>query len=283
MADITADESVSMGRPVPGVIARVVDAAERVVPVGVSGELWIGGTQVGMGYLDRPELTADRFVTRQARRWYRTGDLVRYRSDGELDFLGRTDDQVKIRGYRIELGEVATALRALPGIADAAAIAHEGRLVGAVVLDAGAELGPTAIRHSLRERVPAFLVPGVVVTLDRLPLLSSGKLDRSAVVAATLIAAEPSLPTQSARPPEGPAEELIAELWAALLGIETVSADDNFFDLGGDSLTASRFVAQLRAMDIDLPLMTIFTHPTVRALAEPLTEVLLGELGVGGD
>jgi amino acid adenylation domain-containing protein len=279
---INGDGPPVMGEPLPATVVRVVDPAEQLVPVGVSGELWISGPQVTDGYLGRPELTAERFVMRDGRRWYRSGDVVRYRADGAIEYLGRADDQVKIRGNRVELGEVAMTLRNIPGIRDAAAVASEGQLIGAVVLEDGSTLTATAIRHHMLERVPAFLVPARLVAVDTLPQLTSGKLDRAAIISAVSSSAAGGLEEQideaTVEPPSGPAEELIAELWSELLNVPVNSADDNFFDLGGDSLSASRFVSQLRAMDLDLPLMTVFTHPTVRGLAEPLTTILLGTL-----
>jgi acyl-CoA synthetase (AMP-forming)/AMP-acid ligase II len=245
------------------------------VPVGVEGELWLAGVQVAAGYLRRPELTAERFVHHDGRRWYRTGDVVRHRVDGLLEYRGRADGQVKVRGHRVELGEVTAALRALAGIADAATVVRAGELVACVVSADGFAFDPAAIRHALRTTLPSYLVPGTLLAVEALPLLPNGKLNLTALNTIEV----PIASTRIVEAPSGPAEELIAELWAPLLSVSSVGAEDNFFDLGGDSLSASRFIAQLRAMDIDLPLMTVFTHPTVRGLAGPLMEILLTDAG----
>jgi amino acid adenylation domain-containing protein len=271
VARVAATPTPVIGRPLPGLLVRVVDPARRRVPVGVDGELWLAGTQVAAGYHRRPELSSERFLNHDGHRWYRTGDIVRYRADGQLEYRGRDDDQVKVRGHRVELGEVAAALRSLPAVDDAAALVREGDLVGWVVPSDASTFDSAVVRHELRAKVPGYLVPSKLVTIAALPLLPSGKLDKTALAAAEVQVAR----TRDVEPPNGPAEELIAELWAGLLDVATVSADDDFFDLGGDSLSASRFVSQLRALGIELPLMAVFTNPTVRGLADPLTRILL--------
>ena len=275
-ADVAHSETTTIGRPLPGIRMRIVDESGRDQPVGAVGELLLGGPQVGDGYVGRPELTAEKFPTAPDGRWYVSGDLVRARPDGNLDFFGRADDQVKIRGFRIEPGEVAKALRDRDTVADAAVVAEDGELVGYVVLAPGVTWDPAGLRHDLRGELPAHLVPAVLVPVPAIPLMANGKLDRAALRSIP----RSVVPTveDRGRPPKGPAEELVAELWSELLDVTQVSAEDDFFDLGGDSLSASRFVARLRTLDIDLPLMTVFTHPTVAELAEPVTDQLLARL-----
>jgi amino acid adenylation domain-containing protein len=265
---------VALGRPAANTRLLIIDAAGNEQPVGVPGELLVAGVQVSRGYLGRPEMTAERFVLREGERVYRTGDLAAWQPDGRIRYLGRRDDQVKIRGNRIELGEVAAILRTVPDVIDAGALARDGELIGFVVPADRARWDPAALRRSMRSVAPAHLVPTTLHAVETLPRLPNGKLDQKALVT---LAASP-VAERETDPPCGPAEELVAELWGSLLGVPFVGAEDDFFDLGGNSLTAARFVAQLQAMDVDLPLMTVFTHPTVRALAEPVARLLLDGL-----
>ena len=275
-ADISGSPTPTLGRPLPAVRVRIVDDAGLDRPVGVPGELWLGGRQVGDGYVNRPELTAERFPERDDGRWYRSGDLVAARSDGDLVFLGRIDDQVKVRGFRIEPGEVAEALRRRPSVADAVVVAEDGRLVAYVTVAAGSTWQPGELRHDLRAELPAHLVPAMLVEVAEIPFMANGKLDRAALRALPreVEAAAPS----TGRPPSGPAEELVAEIWSDILGATAISADDDFFDLGGDSLSASRFVARLRSFDIDLPLLQVFAAPTLADVARPITDLLLAHV-----
>jgi hypothetical protein len=252
----------------------VTDPHGRPVPPGVPGELRIGGAGVAHGYLGRPGRTAEAFEPDPhgppgARR-YRTGDRVRWRTDGQLEFLGRLDDQVKVRGYRIEPGEVAAALLALPGVGQAAAVARGDALFGYVV---PAGLDPAALRRALAETLPAHLVPTAIVPLDALPLTVNGKLDRAA------------LPDPEVRSvtgwvaPRTDAEDLVAGVWADVLGVEKVGAFDDFFDLGGHSLLATRMVARIRAaVDLTVPIRTLFTHRTVAGFAAAVEALLVAEI-----
>ncbi|WP_146607641.1 non-ribosomal peptide synthetase, partial [Spongiactinospora gelatinilytica] len=249
---------VPIGRPVWNTRLYVLDAALRQVPVGVPGELYISGRQLARGYLNRPGLTAARFVADPfggGGRMYRTGDLVRMRRDGALEFLARTDDQVKIRGHRIELGEVETALRALPGVRDAAAAAVDGRLIGYVVA-AGAD--PAALRRELTTRLPAPAVPAVILPLDALPLTTSGKLDRRALP--TPAATAPATRVESAGNP-------FVAAFAEILGLESVGPDDDFFGLGGDSIMSISLVARIRDAGLEITAKEVFEHPTPAGLA----------------
>ncbi|SCF05293.1 amino acid adenylation domain-containing protein [Micromonospora matsumotoense] len=267
--------AVPTGRPLPYASVHVLDARMRPVPVGVPGELYLGGDRLARGYLHRPGLTADRFVPDPygppGARLYRTGDLGRWRADGELMFLGRRDHQVKIRGYRVELGEVEAALRDCPGVRQAAVLLRDERLVAYLEPEAGADgSDPTQCRRLLADRLPDHMVPTRWVVLDRLPLQEHGKVDRRALP-------EPGADelTGARVPPVGPVETLVAEVWRAVLGVPEVGVTDDFFDLGGHSLLATRVVARLRR---ELPAVTdgtppavsvmdLFRHRTVRELA----------------
>ncbi|RKE16990.1 non-ribosomal peptide synthetase [Streptomyces sp. TLI_171] len=265
-----------IGRPIGGTTIAVLDRHGGPVPPGSPGELVIGGLGVTDGYLGRPGATARAFVPDPdgppgARR-YRTGDLVRRRPDGALEFLGRIDDQVKVRGYRIEPGEVESALLARPGVAQAVVVARGDTLVAYAV---GADLDPAALRAALAEELPAHAVPGAIVPLAALPLTPNGKLDRRALP-------EPdadALPRAPHVPPRTEAEELVAEVWQEVLGVDSVGAHDDFFDLGGHSLLATRVVARIRAaIDLAVPLRALFTHRTVAAFAGAVEDALVAEI-----
>ena len=259
---------VPIGRPLANLRAHVVDRQGNPVPVGVAGELWIGGAGVTRGYLGRPELTAERFVPdpfaqQPGARVYRTGDLVRRLPSGDLDILGRIDSQVKVRGFRIELGEIEAALAAHPAVSEAAVLVREDRLVGYLVGE-GADLGE--LRAWLRGRLPEHMVPTAFAFVDAFPVTPSGKLDRRAL---SRIAPEADLRESAA--PRAPAEEILAGLFAEVLGRETVGVHDDFFELGGHSLLATQVVSRVReAFGVELPLADLFAAPTVAGLAERL-------------
>jgi thioester reductase-like protein len=260
-----------IGSPVSGAALFVLDGWLRPVPVGVAGELYVAGAGVACGYWRRSALTASRFVAcpfggagAPRTRMYRTGDLVRWGVDGQLVYVGRADEQVKIRGYRIELGEVRAALTGVDGVDQAAVIAREDRpgdkrLVGYVTGTAD----PVGIRTQLAERLPAYMVPAVVV-LEALPLTVNGKLDTRALPA-------PEYTADEYRAPGTPTEEILAGIYAQLLGLERVGVDDSFFDLGGDSLSAMRLVAAVNtSLDTDLSVRTVFDAPSVSNLSQQL-------------
>ncbi|EUA59178.1 amino acid adenylation domain protein [Mycobacterium intracellulare 1956] len=266
VADV--DRSVSpIGVPLVHLGFFVLDASLRPVPVGVVGELYVAGGGLAYGYLGRAALTGSRFVAcpfgAPGQRMYRTGDLVSWGPDGQLDYLGRADEQVKIRGYRIELGEIRAALAALDGVEQAAVIAREDRpgdkrLVGYVTGTAD----PADVRARLGQRLPAYMVPAAVVVIDALPLTVNGKLDTRALPAPEYCEGD------RYRAPATPTEEIVAGIYAQVLGLERVGVDDSFFDLGGDSLSAMRVIAAInKSLDAGLAVRTVFESPTVAQLA----------------
>jgi amino acid adenylation domain-containing protein/non-ribosomal peptide synthase protein (TIGR01720 family) len=260
-------DAVPIGAPPSSVALFVLDAWLRPVPFGVVGELYVAGRGVGVGYVGRTGLTASRFVACPSggagARMYRTGDLVRWRADGQLQYLGRADEQVKIRGYRIEPGEVQAVLAALPGVEQAVVIAREDRpgdprLVAYMTGTAD----PAAARATLVDRLPAYMVPAAVVVIEALPLTVNGKLDKRAL---------PAPEYQDAgqyRAPTTITEEILAGIYARVLGVERVGMDDSFFDLGGDSLSAMRLIAAINtALDAGLSVRVVFEAPTIAQLA----------------
>jgi glycopeptidolipid biosynthesis protein len=258
-----------IGSPVPGAALFVLDKWLRPALEGVTGELYIAGRGVAVGYSRRAPLTASRFVAcpfgEPGARMYRTGDLVRWDADGQLQYLGRADEQVKIRGYRIELGEVQAALAALDGVQAAAVIAREDRpgdkrLVGYVTLTGNAD--PAQMRSALAERLPAYMVPSAIVVLDTLPLTVNGKLDKRA-----LPAPEYRSTGGGYRAPSDAVEEILAGIYAQVLGVERVGVDDSFFDLGGDSILSMQVAARARAAGVLCRPRDIFVEQTVARLA----------------
>ncbi len=268
---------VPIGAPAPGVALFVLDGWLRAVPVGVVGELYVAGRGVGCGYVRRAGLTASRFVAcpfggagAPGTLMYRTGDLVRWGADGQLQYLGRADEQVKIRGYRIELGEIQAALAGLDGVEQAVVIAREDRpgdkrLVGYVTESVTGAVDPAAVRAQLAERLPAYMVPAAVVVVQALPLTVNGKLDRRALPAPEYQDGD------HYRAPANAVEEVLAGIYAQVLGLERVGVDDSFFDLGGDSLSAMRLVAAINAsLDSGLAVRALFDAPSVRSLSQLL-------------
>ncbi|MBV9774839.1 MAG: amino acid adenylation domain-containing protein, partial [Gemmatimonadetes bacterium] len=266
---------VPIGRPVWNTRLYVLDGSGEPVPVGVPGELHIGGVQVARGYLGREELTAEKFVpdpfsSEEGARLYRTGDRARWRSDGALEYLGRLDGQVKVRGFRIEPGEIESVLRRHLRITDCAVLAREDtpgerRLVAYVVGSADAG----ELREHLRAGLPEYMVPSAFVSLDTLPLTPNGKLDRRA-----LPAPEYGCAGGAYVAPRSPTEEVLAGIWAEVLGLERVGAHDRFFELGGHSLLATRVVSRIReVLGAELPLRALFEGPTVAELAVRVEEV----------
>ncbi|TDD61280.1 amino acid adenylation domain-containing protein [Kribbella antibiotica] len=266
-------EVASIGKPIDNTQVYVLDTSLALVPPGVVGELYVAGIQVARGYLDRPELTASRFVADPfgpaGTRMYRTGDLVRWNAQGELDFLGRSDDQVKIRGFRIELGEIESVLARHPAVAQVAVLARDvaigKQLAAYVVPAAGSLVDVLALRDHVAALVPDYMVPAGFVVLAELPLTANGKLDRRA-----LPAPEFAVET-SGREPRTPREELLCHLFAEILGLDRVGIDDNFFELGGHSLLATRLVSRVRKeAGAELSIWDLFDTPTVVGIAAAL-------------
>ena len=273
---------VPIGSSILNVQTYVLDQNLRTVPIGVSGELYIGGVGVARGYLNQAALTAETFLRNpysedSASRLYKTGDVVRYRSDGNLEFLGRIDRQVKIRGFRVELDGVEAALRKHPLVENAAVIpdsdSTQQRLVGYLVPKAGAALNSADVMNFCSAKLPGYMVPTKIVVLDSLPLTHNGKIDhRGLLVPHDLQAERP----RTIAPAQTATEERIADLWREVLGVEDVSRSDHFFELGGQSLLAAQIISRLRKeLQVEIPLRLIFEAPTVAQLAERVDEVLL--------
>ncbi|WP_442789887.1 amino acid adenylation domain-containing protein [Nocardia sp. CDC160] len=268
--EATDADTVSMpiGRPVFNTRVYVLDSRLNPVPVGVAGELYLAGVQLARGYVERPDLTADRFVADPfgtGERLYRTGDLVKWTAEGELEYLGRTDFQVKLRGLRIELGEIEAALLAQPGVAQSVVVvradAHTGDQLVGYVASTDAEVTADTLKSALAQALPAYMVPTAIVVLDEFPLNASGKLDRKALPA-------PVFETKSFRAPSTPIEEIVAGVFADLLGADRVGADDDFFELGGNSLIATRAVSRINAaLDTTVAVRELFETATVSGLA----------------
>ncbi|WP_085918222.1 amino acid adenylation domain-containing protein [Halomonas sp. CSM-2] len=264
---------VAIGQPIAGIRTYVLDGDLNLAPPGVAGELYLGGIGLARGYLHRPDLTAERFVAdlfAKGERLYRTGDLVRWRDDGQLEYLGRLDHQVKIRGLRIELGEIEAELLAQSAVREAVVVAQEGpsgsRLVAYVVPQADSELDTNSLLKVLGQKLPDYMVPGVVVALDALPLNANGKVDRKALP-------EPDLASGSQyEPPQGEVEEALAEIWAEVLGVDQVGRHDNFFELGGHSLLALKVLEQMRHRGLKAQVRTLFQCPELAAFAQVLTQ-----------
>ena len=275
-----------IGNPVGPRSLYVLDAELNLLPIGVAGELYIGG-EVGLarGYYQRPELTAERFLPdpfgAAGERMYRTGDLVRWRADGTLDYLGRVDHQVKIRGFRIELGEIESQLLALDGVQEAAVIARETptgkQLVGYVV--AREHTDSDALRTQLAQSLPDYMLPAQIIALGKLPLTPAGKLDRAALP-------EPIWQSQSYEAPQSDNERILAAIWAEVLGVERVGRQDHFFELGGDSIVALQVVSRIRQQGLQLAPRELFQFPRLAELAkvarlagaEEVQEPVTGEL-----
>jgi amino acid adenylation domain-containing protein len=280
--------SIPIGKPIANTTVYVLDSALQPVPVGAPGELYIGGAGLAWGYLNRPDLTADRFIPNPyaadsdsgasaSSRLYKTGDLVRHRPDGSVEYLGRRDHQVKIRGFRIELGEIEAALAKHPAVQSAVVLAREDapgdkRLVAYIVPDpeAAAEDLTAELRQSLQSQMPAYMVPSAMVMLDVLPLTPNGKLDRAALPAPDVIRDEATLVA-----PRTPIEEQLAALWQELLGIEQLGVHDNFFELGGHSILATQLMTRINdVFAVEIPLRQLFEQPTIEALALVIVQSL---------
>jgi amino acid adenylation domain-containing protein len=268
---------VPIGRPIANARVYVVDRDRNPVPLGVGGELVIGGPGLARGYLNQPGLTAEKFIPnsfdREGSRLYRTGDLCRWLPDGNLQFLGRADHQVRVRGYRVELGEIEAVLAQHPAVKQAVVLSREDvpgarRLVGYLVLDSDSDGLSSELRSYLRSKLPDYMVPPTFVTLPSLPLTPSGKVDRKRLPAPHGV--RPDLPEAYSEPRTAVEAEL-ARIWSAVLQVERVGVHDNFFELGGHSLLATTIVSRVRAaFQVEIPLRLMFESPTIREMARAI-------------
>jgi acyl-coenzyme A synthetase/AMP-(fatty) acid ligase/acyl carrier protein len=270
------DSGIPIGSPIANTSFYILDSQQQLVPVGVAGELYIGGSGVACGYLNRPDLTSERFIPDTFQhspeaKLYRTGDLVRYRRTGEIEFLGRIDHQVKLRGFRIELGEIEISLRAVPGVNDAVVTMRDDNgdkyLVGYILADQANRPSEALIRDQLRQTLPEYMLPRSLVFLDKFPRTPNGKLDRAALPA-------PGRPTSRGIyvAPATPAESAIADVFKELLQIDLLSMKDNFFELGAHSLLIAKAHDKLKhTLDPNLQLIDFFQYPTIEALAHSVS------------
>jgi amino acid adenylation domain-containing protein len=279
LCDVSDDESAAMntvliGRPVANTTAYVLDQFLQPVPIGVAGELHLGGAGVTRGYIKRPELSAEKFIANpfsdvEGEKLYKTGDLVRYRADGNLEFLGRVDNQIKIRGFRVELEEIEEALRCHVGVSDCVVTLREDtdgdkRLVGYVVA-AKESVAISELRNSLKAKLPSYMVPAVFEMIESLPLMPNGKIDRRALPEPKATRPEPD---ELFVPPRTPLEAMMADAWQGVLKIDQIGIHENFFDLGGHSLLAAKVVSTVRSvLDIELCMVDVFEAPTIAGLA----------------
>jgi amino acid adenylation domain-containing protein len=290
LADVSGASGSLIGRPIPDLQIHVVDQYSQPVPVGVPGEMLVGGAGVALGYLDRPGLTAERFVPNPVSaaagaRLYRTGDLLRYRPDGDLEYLGRIDHQVKIRGFRIELGEIESVLAAHPAVRETVVLIQgdvpDDKRIVAYVVPADGGLSTRDLRQSLKHRLPEYMVPAHFVLLDALPLTPNGKVDRRALPDPEVSRSDLD---ESFVPPRSAMEKTLARIWEQLLGVDRVGVQENFFELGGHSLLATRVVSMIREeLHVDVKLMEFFDRPTIADLAESLEDMLWLTAGRPGD
>ena len=294
------DAPATIGRPIANTQIYLLDEHLQPVPIGVPGELHIGGEGLARGYLGQPALTKEKFIPNPfadaGARLYKTGDLARYRPDGNIEFLGRRDNQVKIRGFRIELGEIETVLGQHPGIEAAVVVPREDapgdkRLVAYVVPREGSAtpftsgraghaadlaLDLTDIRNHLKGKLPEYMVPAVFVPLPVLPLTPNGKVDRKALPAPEQV--RPAL-NESFVAPRTSTEQMLAQIWCEVLGLDKAGVQDNFFELGGHSLMVIQVISRLReTVQVELPMDRFFETPTIAALGEVIESMLVQEI-----
>ncbi|ODH00206.1 hypothetical protein A4S05_34205 [Nostoc sp. KVJ20] len=281
------DEKVTIGHPIANKTIYILDSDLQLVPIGVAGELHIGGVGLARGYLNRPELTQEKFIpnpfsrsrgageqgSRGRERLYKTGDLARYLPDGNIEYLGRIDHQVKIRGFRIELGEIEAVLSQHPHVQASCVIAREDtpgekRLIAYIVLQLEQTATVKELRSFLKEKLPEYMVPSAIAILESLPLTPNGKIDRRALP-------EPSSElSEKYVAPRTPIEEILAVIWQQVLRVELVGRHDNFFELGGHSLLATQFISRLRTrLKVEIPLRELFATPTIAELAPSIQQL----------
>jgi non-ribosomal peptide synthetase component F len=265
-----------IGRPYPNTEVYVLDSKLQPVPIGIPGELHIGGPGVARGYLNRADLTSQKFISNPcsdnpAGRLYKTGDIVRYHDDGHLEFLGRADNQIKIRGFRVELEEIERAIRSHEAVENCVVIATGGddkRLVAYLITTDGSREAISDLRNVLKTKLPSYMVPATFEVIDEFPLTSSGKINRRALPEPQFNRA---ISDATVDLPGTPLEEMLLEAWREVLKVDQIGVNENFFDLGGHSLLAARLVSNIRAIfDVELNMVDIFEAPTISSLAEML-------------
>jgi amino acid adenylation domain-containing protein len=275
----------TIGRPISNTRAYALDRNRQPVPVGVPGELYLGGEGLARGYLNRPELTATKFISNPfsniaSGRLYKTGDLVRYMPDGRIEYLGRTDHQIKLRGFRIELGEVEAVLRKHPQVRENIVLVREDepgdrRLVAYLVTTDGADISNSDLRSFLHIKLPDYMIPSAFIRLDALPLTSNGKVDRGALPRPDDVSAKPRHDYVA---PRAEFERSLANIWQQVLRVAMVGVEDNFFDLGGHSLLLVRLIQEIQnSLGLEVSLMEVFEHPTVASLARHLSSKAVEE------
>ncbi|BAZ30183.1 amino acid adenylation domain-containing protein [Cylindrospermum sp. NIES-4074] len=278
--------SIPIGRPIANTQLYLLNEHLQPVPIGVPGELYIGGAGVARGYLNLSELTAEKFIphpfsTKPGEKLYKTGDLARYLPNGDLEYLGRIDHQVKIRGFRIELGEIEAVLSQHPGVQQSFVLVQEDKqgnklLVSYVVPAQELTLTPVSLRRFLKEKLPNYMIPAAFVLLEKLPLTPNGKVDRDALPASEITSTEDVFVA-----PRTPQEEIVAQIWAQVLGIKQVGIYDNFFDLGGHSLIATQVISRIReAFGVEIPVAWLFEFQTVATLTECIGTQAMQKLAV---
>ncbi|MDQ3918632.1 MAG: AMP-binding protein, partial [Acidobacteriota bacterium] len=280
MADVESGVGSVIGRPIPDLELYILDPQREPAPLGVAGELYVGGSGVARGYLNRPELTAERFIPNPfseepGARLYKSGDMARRLDDGDVEYVGRADEQVKVRGFRIELGEIEAAVASHPSVREAAVLAREDvpgdkQLVAYVAVHEAARVTLEELRSFLQERLPDYMVPPAFVFMGALPLTPNGKVDRRALPAPDR--SRPEL-EESYAPPTTPAEETLARVWSEVLGVERVGIHDNFFNLGGDSIRSIQVRAAAQGAGLDFSIQQLFQHQTVHELARVAASV----------
>ncbi|MBT2375232.1 non-ribosomal peptide synthetase [Pseudomonas fluorescens] len=279
---VYAGQPLHIGQPMANATVYLLDEQHRPVPVGVTGELYVGGSGVARGYLNRPEMTAERFLQDPFNpgRMYRTGDLARWMPDGNIEYLGRNDDQVKVRGMRIELGEIDTRLAALEGVNEAVVLVRDGRLVA--WFTAPSTLDIETLQAELHSQLPDYMVPVAYVQLDALPLTANGKLDRKALPAPD----QAAMLSREYEAPQGEVETTLARIWAEVLQVEQVGRHDHFFELGGHSLLAVSLIERMRQAGLSADVRVLFSQPTLAALAAAVgsgREVVVPANGIPAD
>ncbi|APF18136.1 amino acid adenylation domain protein [Caldithrix abyssi DSM 13497] len=288
--NMPGDRLVPIGKPFENMTVYILDEFLQPVPIGVRGELYVGGMGLARGYFNRPDLTAERFLpdpfsSQPGARMYKTGDVARYLPDGNIEFLGRADDQVKIRGFRVELGEIETALNEHPDIQSAAVVLREDtpgdkKLIGYFVPAAGKSLTNKELRHFLLDRLPEYMVPSAFVELEEMPLTPNGKVNRRALPRPDQKLLLETIEMEY-EAPRTPTEEVLAEIYSQLLSVEKVGSNHNFFELGGHSLLATQLVSRIKErFGIDLPLRHVFEKPTVGGLAMAIDQQKLASEGI---